>query len=107
MMAVYRLLSSIVVNSAGGTVLGAGRTVTDTGPGRQLPSGYIPNGCCDPVDQDGVNKFYAAGPITPTIDLFTAPPITFWKAVAGTTSPNRMYQLQGLGSALPPVLGYS
>jgi hypothetical protein len=106
-MAVYRLLSSIVVNSAGGTVLGAGQTVSDTGPGAQLPPGYIPNGACDPTNADGVQKFWNAGPITPTIDLFTPPPTTFWRAVAGTASPNRLYQLTGLGSALAPKLGNS
>jgi hypothetical protein len=106
-MAVYRLTSSIVVNSANGTVLGPGRVVTDTGPGAQLPSNFIPNGCCDPQDVDGVNKFYAAGPITPTVDLFQPPPLTFWEGVAGTGSPTRLYALTGLGANLPPALGIS
>jgi hypothetical protein len=106
-MAVYRLTSSIVVPSANGTVLVAGQLVTDTGPAPQLPPNYIPNGCCDAQDADGAQKMWNAGPITPTINLFTPPPTTFWRAVAGTVSPNRMYQLTGLGSALAPKLGNS
>jgi hypothetical protein len=48
-MATYRLLSSIVVNIADGTVLTAGQTVRDSGPGAQLPPNFVPNGCCDPT----------------------------------------------------------
>jgi hypothetical protein len=106
-MAIYKLTSSIVVNSAGGTVLVAGQTVTDTGPGAQLPSNFVPNGCCDAQDADGVQRVWNAGPIQPTIDLFTPPPTTWWKPVAGTGNPNRLYKLTGLGAALPPVLGIS
>jgi hypothetical protein len=107
-MAIYKLTSSIVVNSAGGTVLVAGQTVSDTGPGAQLPANYVPNGCCDPQDADGVQKMFAAGPIAPTIDLFRGPPTTWWKPVVGTGNPNRLYKLTGaLAAGLPPVLGYS
>jgi hypothetical protein len=106
-MAIYKLTSSIVVNVAGGTVLTAGQTVTDTGPGAQLSPGYIPNGCCDAQDADAANKVWAAGPIQPTIDLFRPPPKTWWKKVPGTSNPNVTYQLQGLGAALPPVFGGS
>jgi hypothetical protein len=106
-MAIYKLTSSIVVNSANGTVLGPGRIVTDTGPGAQLPPGYIPNGCCDAQDADGAQKMWNAGPIAPTIDLFVAPPLCFWKAVAGSSSPTRSYQLTGIGASLGPRLGFS
>jgi hypothetical protein len=107
-LAIYKLTSSIVVNAAGGTVLTAGSTVTDTGPGAQLPPNYIPNGCCDAQDADGVLKMWNAGPIAPTIDLFRGPPTTWWKPVAGTGNPNRLYKLTGaLAAGLPPVLGYS
>jgi hypothetical protein len=107
-LAIYKLTSSIVVNSANGTVLVAGQTVTDTGPGAQLPAGFIPNGCCDAQDADGVNKMWAAGPIQPTINLFTPPPTTWWKPVVGTATPNRLYKLTGpLAAGLPAVLGYS
>jgi hypothetical protein len=33
------------------------------------------------------------------------PPATFWKFVSGA-NPNRIFQLQGLGAALPPVQGF-
>jgi hypothetical protein len=103
-MAIYKLTSSIVVNIADGTVLTPGSIVTDTGPGAQLPPGYIPNGCCDPQDVDGVNKCWAAGPIAPTIDPFTPPPITYWRFVSGS-NPTRLWGLTGLGAALPSKLG--
>ena len=106
-MAIYKLTSSIVVNIANGTVLTAGQTVTDTGPGAQLPANYVPNGCCDPQDADGAQKMWNAGPIAPTIDLFRPPPACFWLVVAGTKSPDRRYQLTGIGAALGPKLGYS
>jgi hypothetical protein len=107
-VAIYKLTSSIVVNIADGTVLVAGQTVTDTGPGAQLPPNYVPNGCCDPIDADGVNKVWAAGPIPPTIDLFTPPPITYWAPVAGTASPTRFYKLTGrLAAGLASRLGGS
>jgi hypothetical protein len=107
-LAIYKLTSSIVVNAAGGTVLTAGQVVTDTGPGAQLPASFTPNGCCDAQDADGVNKVWAAGPIVPTIDLFTPPPTTWWKPVAGTANPNRLYKLTGaLAAGLPAVLGIS
>jgi hypothetical protein len=107
-MAIYKLLSSIVVNAACGTVLTAGRTVTDTGPGAQLPPNFVPNGCCDPQDADGVQKMWNAGPVAPIIDAFIAPPTTYWLAVAGTLSPNRLYKLTGaLAAGLGSRLGYS
>lgn len=107
-MATYRLLSSIVVNAAGGTVLRAGQTVRDSGPGAQLPPNFVPNGCCDPIDGDGVQKMWNAGPITPPIDLFVPPPTTYWAAVAGTSSPNKLYKLTGpLAIGLTSKLGIS
>jgi hypothetical protein len=85
-MAIYKLTSSIVVNIADGTVLVAGQTVTDTGPGAQLPPGYIPNGCCDAQDADGAQKMWNAGPITPTIDPFVPPPACYWRRVSGSNN---------------------
>jgi hypothetical protein len=105
-MGIYKLTSSIVVNIADGTVLTAGMTVTDTGPGAQLPAGFIPNGCCDPQDVDGVNKCWAAGPIAPTIDPFVPPPACYWRRISGS-NPNVFYALTGIGAALGPKLGYS
>jgi hypothetical protein len=107
-MAIYKLTSSIVVGIADGTVLTAGQTVTDIGPGAQLPPGYIPNGCCDAQDADGAQKMWNAGPIAPTIDAFVPPPITYWAPVAGTASPTRSYKLTGaLAAALPSKFGGS
>jgi hypothetical protein len=105
-MAIYKLTSSIVVNAAGGTVLTAGQTVTDTGPAPQLPPNYVPNGCCDALDADGAQKMFNAGPIAPTIDAFVPPPACFWRRVSGS-NPNVLYQLTGIGAALGPKLGYS
>jgi hypothetical protein len=104
-MARYRLMSAIVVNIAGGSELPAGSVVTE---GVQLPGGFLPNGACEPLDADATNKFWAAGPITPTIDLFVPPPATYWAAVAGTLSPNRLYKLTGpLAAGLTSKLGIS
>ena len=107
-MAIYKLTSSIVVNSANGTVLVAGQTVTDTGPGAQLPPGYIPNGCCDPRDADGVNKFWAAGPIQPTMIYSPRHRRLGGSQWSAPGNPNRLYKLTGaLAASLPAVLGYS
>ena len=104
-MAIYTLTSSIVVKIAGGTVLVAGQTVTDTGPNAQLPPGFIPNGCCSPQDADAAQKMWNAGPIAPTIDLFSPPPTCYWRFVSGA-NPNCLYQLTGIGATLGPKLGY-
>jgi hypothetical protein len=103
-MAIYKLTSSVVVNLACGTVLTAGQTVTDSGPAAQLPPNYVPNGCCDPQDIDGLNKVFAAGPIAPTIDPFVPPPVTYWRYVLGSFNP-RLWGLTGLGAALPSKPG--
>jgi hypothetical protein len=102
-LARYRLMSAIVVNIAGGSRLDPGSIVTE---GREVPVGFLPNGACEALDADAANKVWAQGPIAPTIDLFQGAPITFWKFASGA-NPLRMYQLQGLGSSLPPVLGGS
>jgi hypothetical protein len=105
-LAIYKLTSSIVVNIADGTVLVAGQTVTDVGPGAQLPPGYIPNGCCDAQDADGAQKMWNAGPITLTIDPFVPPPACYWRRVSGS-NPYVFYSLTGIGAALGPKLGGS
>jgi hypothetical protein len=107
-MATYKLLSSIVVPAADGTVLVAGQVVTDTGPGAQLPAGFIPNGCCDPQNADAAQKMWNAGPVIPTIDPFVPPPVTCWAAVSGTATPFRTYKLTGpLGVGFPAKFGGS
>jgi hypothetical protein len=95
-MAIYKLLSSIFVGTAGGSLLVTGQTVTE---GKELPVGFVPNGCCDPLDADGAQKMWNAGPVAATIDLFTPPPVTFWKPVA----PGSAFSiLTGLGASLGP-----
>jgi hypothetical protein len=106
-MAVYRVMSSVVINVADGMVLTPGMIVSDVGPGALLRPNYIPPGALEAMDADGALKVWLAGPISPTIDPFQPPPVTWWKAVPGTASPSRTYQLQGLGLGLPPVGGFS
>ena len=57
-MAQYRLLTDHYV---GGSYLQAGSVVSDE-PNVELPSNWIPTPACDPIDEDAINKFFAAGP---------------------------------------------
>jgi hypothetical protein len=57
-MAQYRLLVDHFVD---GHLLEAGSIVRD-GPGGLLPSGWIPTIGCDPIDADGMQKLFDAGP---------------------------------------------
>jgi hypothetical protein len=98
-------MSAIVVNIACGSRLPAGAVVNE---GAEVPVGFIPGPSCEPLDADAANKFWAAGPFIPAIDLFVARPATFWLAVPGTANPNRLYSLTGpLGVGLGSKLGYS
>jgi hypothetical protein len=109
-MAVYRLLVDHFVKNA---FLPAGTIVSDTGPGAQLPPAWVPTPGTDPLDADATQKFWLAGPGSPGpfrtqfTGINIGVPTTWWKPVPGTASPTRMFQLTGLGSTLPPVLGYS
>jgi hypothetical protein len=103
-MARYRLMSAVVVNIAGGKWIPPGTIVTE---GVEVPLPFLPNGACEPLDADATNKFWAAGPFQLAIDPFVAAPATYFAPVAGTASPNRIYQLLGLGLALPAKLGGS
>jgi hypothetical protein len=58
-MAQYRLLADHFV---GGQYLEAGSVVSDVGAGAVLPPGWIPTLACDPIDNDGTQKFFNAGP---------------------------------------------
>jgi hypothetical protein len=92
-MAKYRLMSAVVVNIAGQSRLDAGSVVTE---GKELPAGYIPGPALEPLDLDATNKFFAAGPWSePVIDLFVAPPLTYFAGVPGTGSPDKRYALTG------------
>jgi hypothetical protein len=99
----------------GGQYYSAGTTAfTRDVIGGTLPTGWVPSGGVDPLDAPALAAFYAQGPqfpFVPSRTQFTGvnvvPPITFWKPVVGSANPNRMYQLQGLGLGLPPVLGIS
>ena len=59
-MAIYQALTDL---SLGGVYIQAGDTFTDTGDAAVVPSTYIPPAnAVTPLDTDGVNKVFAAGP---------------------------------------------
>jgi hypothetical protein len=99
----------------------AGQTCTDTGPNKNLPTGWTPNpSCVDPLDNDALNAFYAVGPImgaggivgpgslTPSwpggsrFNVAKPKPHTYWVPV-----PNQpgFFKLTGMGASLQPVQG--
>jgi hypothetical protein len=88
-------------------------TILFDGPGGNIPNNWLPPPCAEPLDAAATTAYWNAGPgptgpIVPHwAGLNVPPPVTWWKPVAGTSNPNRTYQLQGLGLGLPPVLGYS
>jgi hypothetical protein len=108
----YRFLSD---HSIGGQYYPAG-TIASTADviGGTLPVGWTPSGSVDPLDSPAVTAMWTAGPqgpLNPIRTQFTGidvvPAITAWKPVPGTSNPNRLYALTGLGAALPSKLGYS
>jgi hypothetical protein len=111
-MSQYRFLTD---HSIGGFYYQAGTTAfTADVIGGSLPAGWVPSGGVDPLDAGALAAFYAAGPqgpLVPSRTQFTGinvvPPTTRWTPVIGTASPNRLYQLTGLGAALAPKLGIS
>jgi hypothetical protein len=109
-MSSYRFLSD---HSIRGQYYPAGTTASTADVGGSLPLNWVPSGAVDPVDPAALAAFYAAGPQVPGNPIRTqftginvVPAITFWRRVSGS-NPNVLYQLQGLGLGLPPVLGYS
>jgi hypothetical protein len=110
-MSKYYFLSD---HSIGGQYYPAG-TIASTADviGGTLPLNWTPSGSVDPLDASALAAFYAQGPQQPQNPIRTqftginvVSAITFWKFVSGA-NPFRFYQLQGLGLALPPVLGGS
>jgi hypothetical protein len=77
--------------------------------GGSLPLNWIPTPASEPLDANATVAFYAAGPWPGSqIDLFVAPPATYWLAVPGTATPDRRYALTGpLGVGFAAKLGYS
>lgn len=77
--------------------------------GGSLPLNWSPTPASEPLDASGAAAFYAAGPwVNSQIDLFQAPPATYFAPVPGTGTPNRLYALTGaLGVGFAPKLGYS
>jgi hypothetical protein len=109
-MSTYRMLSD---HSIRGQYYPAGTIASTADVGGTLPTGWTPSGSVDPLDGPALAAFYATGPqqpLNPVRTQFTGvdvvPAITFWKFASGA-NPFRFYQLQGLGLALPPVLGGS
>lgn len=104
-MAQYRALADIDLGIKFPYVQ-AGTILID-GPGGNIPNNWRPPFCVEPLDGPALTAFYAngPGPSGPILNHWTGlnvpPPITFWKFVSAN-----LYQLQGLGSAMPPVLGY-
>ena len=111
-MSQYRFLTD---HSIGGFYYQAGTTAFTTDViGGSLPLNWVPSGGVDPLDAPALAAFFAAGPQGPLVASRTqftginvVPPITAWRPVAGTQSPNRLYRLTGLGANLPPALGIS
>jgi len=77
--------------------------------GGSLPLNWIPTPAADPLDPSAVAAFWSAGPwVESQIDLFVAPPATYFAPVPGTATPNRLYALTGpLGVGFPSKLGGS
>lgn len=107
-MARYRALADIDLGIRFPYVQ-AGTILTDQGPTANIPTGWIPT-ACEPLDAPALAAYYVAGPqfgpvLNHWVGLNVPPPATFWKFVSGA-NPNRIFQLQGLGAALPPVQGF-
>jgi hypothetical protein len=111
-MAVYRALADIDLGLRFPYVL-AGTILSDQGPSANIPLGWLPPPCVEPLDAGSLAAYFAAGPgpsgsiLNQWTGINVPPPATFWRAVPGTANPTRMYQLTGLGAALAPKLGIS
>ena len=79
-------------------------------PEEHIPTNWIPPPCAEPLDAPPPTAFWNAGfaPSGPILNHWAGPQ----RAAASHmveesgwhSNPNVIYQLQGLGSALPPVL---
>jgi hypothetical protein len=101
-MAQYRFLVDHYIDT---TYIQAGTTASTVDVGGGLPINFRPSGAVDPLDTLAVNAFWAAGPqATPLVRMqwstqFVAPPVTYWRQIPY----GRLWQLTGLGAALPPI----
>jgi hypothetical protein len=102
-MALYRFLSDHYV----GTQYYLAGTIASTADvGGTLPTGWPPSNAVDPLDNAGVNAFYALGQTTPVLvrtqwsTQSVSPPVTYWKRVVGSSN---QWALTGLGAGLPAI----
>ncbi len=104
-MSTYRFLAP---HSVGQFYYEAGSTASTADTGGTLPTGWVPSNMVDPLDAAAVNALWSAGPqqLGSIHNYFStqyvAPPVTWWRPTnipGGGTS----WQLQGLGSSLPPI----
>jgi hypothetical protein len=108
----------------GGRYYQAGETAfTADIPGGSLPAGWPGSANAEPMDAPAVNAFWALANTSGLLGtggwspvglvrqqwsgIPVNPPITYFKPVPGSASPNRLYQMTGLGAGLPPILGGS
>lgn len=98
-MARYRALAEIHLGPHWPHVE-AGSILQD-GPNGNIPEGWVPPGCVDPLDQAAVQAFWNAGVQFP--GLVRQPPITKWVVDPGAPAgnPYRQFCLSGLGEGLP------
>jgi hypothetical protein len=105
-MSRYRFMSAHFI----GNRLYAAREVASTADviAGSLPLNWPPTPASEPLDAPAVAAFYAAGPWPESqIDLFQAPPATYWSRVSGT-NPFVFYGLTGpLGVGFAAKLGGS
>lgn len=119
-IATYRALQDIYLG--GNWPYAQAGSILIDGPGGNIPPNWQPPPCVDPLDADGVQRFWNAannggmflggfgslGLVRQQwTNQYVAPPVTFFVPVPGTVNPNRLYRLVGLGVGLPPVLGCS
>jgi hypothetical protein len=95
-LARYRFLEAHYI--AGARVIPAGVVETTVDEGGILPTSFVPDGACEPMDRTAIEAFYRAGPahcrIHPTVNV----PTTYWLLNPAT----KEWSLTGLGADLPP-----
>ena len=106
-MSSYRFLSAHFIGNryyAAGEIASTRDVV-----GGSLPLNWSPTPASEPLDASGAAAFWSAGPwVNSQIDLFQAPPATYFAPVPGTATPNKLYALTGpLGVGFASKLGYS
>jgi hypothetical protein len=87
-MSTYRFIQDAYV---GTQYFYAGTTASTADVGGQLPAGWIPGPCVDPLDTPAINAFYAAGPYatplarTQWVNLPVTVPAVYWHCVNPAT----------------------